>query len=62
MYTVQALIIVGLAQYLFLPTDNGRTSGLAIILQGLSILFLDLFPQDRAQHYQSQIITLLERA
>lgn len=59
MYGMSALIIAGIALFLFLPTANGRASGLAIILLGFSILFLDHFSEERAHRYHTQIISEL---
>ena len=59
MYGMSVLIITGIALFLFLPTANGRASGLAIILLGFSILFLDHFSEERAHRYHTQIISVL---
>jgi hypothetical protein len=62
MYGMSALIIVGIALFLFLPTANGRASGLAIILLGFSILFLDHFSEERAHRYHEKIIGAIDEA
>ncbi len=62
LYGMSALIIVGLALFLFLPTANDRAAGLAIILRGFSILFLDHFSEEHTHRYHAQIMTALERA
>ena len=54
-------MIAGLGLLLFLPTTNGRAAGLAIILRGFSILFLDHFSEERAHRYHAHIIAALER-
>ena len=59
MYGMSALMIAGIALFLFLPTAGGRAYGLAIILLGFSILFLDHFSEERAHRYHSQIIGAL---
>jgi len=62
MYGMSALIIAGLGLFLFLPTANGRAAGLAIILLGFSILFLDHFSEERAHRYHEKIIAAIDRA
>jgi len=56
-----ALIIIGLGLFLFLPTANGRAAGLAIILLGFSILFLDHFSEERAHRYHEKIVAGVDR-
>ena len=58
MYGMSVLIITGIVLFLFLSTANGRASGLAIILLGFSILFLDHFSEERAHRYHTQIISV----
>ena len=59
MYGMSALILAGIALFLFLPTATGRASGLAIILLGFSILFLDHFSEERAHRYHEKIIEVI---
>ncbi len=62
MYGMSAFIIAGIALFLFLPTANGRASGLAIILLGFSILFLDHFSEERAHRYHEKITGAIDEA
>ncbi|MBQ0720816.1 MAG: hypothetical protein KBT88_10330 [Gammaproteobacteria bacterium] len=56
MYGMSILIIAGMALFLLLPTASGRAYGLAIILLGFSILFLDHFSEERAHRYHSILL------
>jgi hypothetical protein len=61
MFSFSALIVVGLGIYLFLPTPGGRASGLALVLLGMSILFVDHFSEERADIYHQKIAEQLNR-
>ncbi|MBL4782243.1 MAG: hypothetical protein JKX92_08375 [Porticoccaceae bacterium] len=62
MYGMSTLIIIGIALFLFLPTATGRAYGLATILLGFSILFLDHFSEERAHRYHGKILAALEKS
>ena len=55
MYIMSAIIIVGIGSYLFLGGAWGRAIGLALILFGLSVLFIDHFSDERAETYHQHI-------
>ncbi len=61
-YGMSTLIIIGIALFLFLPTATGRAYGLATILLGFSILFLDHFSEERAHRYHGKILAALEKS
>lgn len=61
MYTFSVVIILGLGVFLWKPTPLGRAIGLATVLLGLAVLFLDHFSEERAERYHTQIIQELER-
>ncbi len=61
MYTFSVITILGLAVYLWRPTPLGRALGLATLVLGLAVLFLDHFSEERAAVYHSQIVQELER-
>ena len=56
MYTFSLVILVGCAIFLWKPTPLGRAIGLATIIMGLSVLFLDHFSEERAERYHSKIL------
>jgi hypothetical protein len=61
MYSFSAVILIGCAVFLWKPTPLGRAIGLATILLGLAVLFLDHFSEERADGYHEQIMQALER-
>lgn len=61
MYSFSVVVIVGLAVFLWRPTPLGRAIGLATVLLGLAVLFLDHFSEERANRYHGQIMQELER-
>lgn len=60
MYTFSVVILLGIGVFLWKPTPVGRAIGLATLVLGLSVLFLDHFSEERADGYHSQIIQELE--
>ena len=61
MYSFAVITILGLAVYLWRPTPLGRAIGLATLVLGLGVLFLDHFSEERADGYHTQIVQQLER-
>lgn len=61
MYTFSVIIILGLGVFLWKPTPLGRAIGLATLVLGLGVLFLDHFSEERAEGYHGQIVEELER-
>ncbi len=61
MYSFSVVVILGLGVFLWKPTPFGRAIGLATLLLGLCVLFLDHFSEERAERYHAQIIDELER-
>ena len=61
MYTFSVIIILALGVFLWKPTPLGRAIGLATVLLGLAVLFLDHFSEERAEGYHTQIMQELER-
>ena len=61
MVSFSVITIIGLAVFLWKPTPLGRAIGLATVLLGLAVLFLDHFSEERADGYHTQIIQELER-
>jgi len=61
MYSFSVVVILGLGVFLWQPTPLGRAIGLATVLLGLCVLFLDHFSEERAESYHAQIIEELER-
>ena len=55
MWSMALLIVIGLGLFLLLPTPYGRSSGLALMLLGFSVLFLDHFSEERAAGYSKKI-------
>lgn len=55
MYTTAALMIGGLACYLFWGGAWGRSIGLTILLIGLAVLVIDHFSEERAHTYYGHI-------
>lgn len=60
MYIMSAAIMAGIAIYLFLGGGWGRAIGLALILFGLSVLFIDHFSEERAETYHHHIVSALK--
>lgn len=60
MYSMSAIIIVGIGSYLFLGGAWGRAIGLALILLSLSLLFIDHFSEERAEMYYQHIVRELK--
>ncbi len=60
MVSFSVITIIGLAVFLWKPTPLGRAIGLATVLLGLAVLFLDHFSEERADGYHTQIIQELE--
>jgi hypothetical protein len=52
--------LLGCAVYLFRPTPLGRAIGLATIVMGLAVLFLDHFSEERAATYHDSIVRALD--
>ncbi len=61
MYTFSVVILLGCAIFLRKPTPLGRAIGLATIILGLSVLFLDHFSEERAEDYHSKILKEVHR-
>lgn len=61
MYTFSVVILIGCAVFLWKPTPVGRAIGLATLVLGLSVLFLDHFSEERANDYHLQIMRALDR-
>jgi len=61
MYSFSVVIIIGLAVFLWRPTPLGRAIGLATVILGLGVLFLDHFSEERADGYHTQILQELEQ-
>lgn len=60
MYIMSAIILVGIASYLFFGGAWGRGIGLALILFGFSVLVIDHFSEERAETYHHHIVKALE--
>lgn len=60
MYIMSAIILVGIAGYLFFGGAWGRGIGLALILFGFSVLVIDHFSEERAEVYHHHIVKALE--
>jgi hypothetical protein len=60
MYIMSAIIMAGIAIYLFWGGAWGRAIGLALILFCLSVLFIDHFSEERAETYHQHIVRALE--
>ena len=61
MYSFSAVILLGCAIFLWMPTPLGRAIGLAAVTLGVAVLFLDHFSEERAAGYHAQIIQEMER-
>ena len=61
MYTFSVVILLGCAIFLWKPTPVGRAIGLATLLMGLGVLFLDHFSEERADAYHSKIVEEVQR-
>jgi len=61
MYTFAVVIMIGCAVFLWKPTPLGRAVGLATVILGLGVLFLDHFSEERAARYHDQILQELGR-
>jgi hypothetical protein len=59
-YVMSVIIIGGVGCYVFWGGAWGRAIGLALILLGLSVLFIDHFSEERAETYHQHIITALK--
>ena len=62
MYTFSVVILLGCGIFLWRPTPLGRAIGLATLVMGLSVLFLDHFSEERAEAYHSKILHELQRS
>ncbi len=51
---------VALGVFLWRPTPLGRALGLATLVLGFAVLFLDHFSEERADGYQTPIVEALE--
>jgi drug/metabolite transporter (DMT)-like permease len=56
MYSFSLVILIGCGVFLRRPTPLGRAIGLATLVMGLAVLFLDHFSEERAEGYHAQII------
>ena len=61
MYSFSVVILIGLSVFLWKPTPLGRAIGLATVILGLCVLFLDHFSEERADGYHTQILQELEQ-
>lgn len=59
-YIMAGIIIVGAGCYVFLGGAWSRAIGLALILFGFSVLFIDHFSEERAETYHQHIIRALK--
>jgi hypothetical protein len=59
-YIMSAIIIAGIGCYIFLGGAWGRAIGLALILFGFSVLFIDHFSEERAEIYHKHIVRELK--
>ncbi len=59
-YIMSAIIIAGICCYNFLGGAWGRAIGLALILFGFSVLFIDHFSEERAETYHQHIVRELK--
>ena len=54
------IIIIGIGCYLFGGGAWERALGLSLLFLGLSVLFLDIFSEERADIYHQAIVNELE--
>jgi hypothetical protein len=59
-YIMSAIIIAGIGFYIFLGGAWGRAIGLALVLFGFSVLFIDHFSEERAEIYHKHIVRELK--